>query len=226
LPIEEVEVTDPACDDSPELVDQEDDSGTDASPGTLDPGDIWTYSCSNRTDSPGEDCEPTRVDNTGTVTGSAGGTPVDDNDEISTILFCPDQPTPPSPLPIGPPDGGGTREPGAVSPPGLPPPTAGVAGRASAVFLRAIRRCIIRIPRVPMRGLHIRRVRVYVNGRLQRRVTVPLLRRRARPVTTLPPGTYRIAVRVDFQPGTGTNPVTLRGTLRVCQRAAPPPVTG
>jgi uncharacterized repeat protein (TIGR01451 family) len=218
-----VEVTDPACDEPPELVSKEDASGADGSPDTLDPGDTWIYGCSNRTASPGDDCEPTRVDNTGTVTGTAGGTTVDDEDSISTIVFCPDRPTPPPPEPIGPPDPGG---PGAVAPPGLTPPEAGVAGRARILFRRAISDCITRIPRVRFTGTRISRVRVYVDGRLQRRVTLRLLQRRVRPFTTLPPGRYRITVRVDFQRGAGTEPVAFRGPLRVCGAAVPPPVTG
>ncbi|MET0972219.1 MAG: hypothetical protein ABWY95_02245, partial [Thermoleophilaceae bacterium] len=176
-----VEVMDPACDEPPELVSKEDASGEDGSPGTLDPGDTWIYSCSNRTSSPGDNCEPTRVDNTGTVTGTTGGTTVDDEDSISTIVFCPDRPTPPPPVPIGPPEPGRPTEPGAVAPAGLAPPRAGVAGRASLLFQRKIRGCITRIPRVNFTGTRIRRVRVYVNGRLQRRVTLRLLERQVRP---------------------------------------------
>ena len=70
-------------------------------------------------------------------------------------------------------------------------------------------------------GTRIRRIRVYVNGRLQRRVTVRLLQRRVRPFTTLAPGRYRITVRVEFQRGAGTNPITLTGNLRVCAAAQP-----
>jgi hypothetical protein len=223
----DVEVSDPACDQPPELVAKEDASGEDdPSPDMLDPDDIWTYRCSNRTSSPGEDCEPTRIDNTGTVTGTAGGSTVDDEDSISPIIFCPDTPTPPPPEPVGPPRPGGTTQPGAVAPHGPAPPTAGAAGIASVLFQRAIRGCITRIPHVNFRGTRIRRVRVYVNGRLQRRVTLRLLQRRVRPVARLAPGRYRLAARVDFQHGAGTAPVTLRGTLRVCRAAAPPPVTG
>jgi hypothetical protein len=223
---EDVEVTDPACNEPPELAEKEDASGADDSPDTLDPGDTWIYSCSNRTSSPGEDCEPSRVDNTGTVTGTAAGSMVNDDDSISTILFCPDRPIPP-PVPIGPPEPGRPVVPRPVAPPGPTPPTAGVAGRASLLFQRTIRRCITRIPHVDFSGTRIRRVRVYVNGRLQRRVTLRLLQRRVRPVTTLAPGRYRITVRVDFQRGAGTSAVAFKGRLRVCPAAAaPPPVTG
>jgi hypothetical protein len=79
---------------------------------------------------------------------------------------------------------------------------------------------------VRFEGTRVRRVRVYVNGRLQRRVTLGLLQRRIRPLTTLAPGRYRLTVRVDFQRGAGTNPVTFRGPLRVCCRGAAPAVTG
>jgi uncharacterized repeat protein (TIGR01451 family) len=65
-----VVVSDPSCDDDPELVDQQDASGTDDTPRTLDPGDTWTYRCSRRTPDGGAACEFTTVDNTGTVTVS------------------------------------------------------------------------------------------------------------------------------------------------------------
>lgn len=224
----DVVVSDPACDEPPELVAKEDPSGEDDSPGTLDPGDVWTYRCSNQTDSPGDDCEPTTVDNTGTVTGTTGGTTVDDDDSISTIIFCPDVPPPPPPEPLDPPVPGEPERPGPVVPPGLSPPNAGDAGVVRALFQRAIRGCIrSRVPRVALEGTRISRVRVLVNGRLVRGLTVRTLRARLRPRVMLAPGRYRIAVRVRFQRGAGTPPLTLRGSFRVCARRSQAPlVTG
>ena len=71
LPAASVEV-DPNCDDPLALVGKADPPGADATPRTLDPGDIWTYSCSKKTAAP-EDCRPSVVTNTAVVTGEAGG---------------------------------------------------------------------------------------------------------------------------------------------------------
>lgn len=212
-----VNVTDQACDEPPELVAKEDGSGDDKTPGALDPGDIWTYRCSKQTSDPGDECDPTRVDNTGSVIGTVGDTSFEDDDSISTIIFCPDVPRPPPPVPVDP----DSPAPGPVEPAGPQPPDAGSAGTVRVRFQRAVSGCIRRLPRVRFEGTRIRRIRVYVNGRLQRRVTVRLLQRRLRPFTTLAPGRYRITVRVEFQRGAGTNPITLTGILRVCAAAQP-----
>ena len=72
--------TDPAATTRPALVDKEDASGADDTPRTLDPGDTWIYRCSHRTSDGGADCEPTTVDNTGTVTAPSDGITVTDSD--------------------------------------------------------------------------------------------------------------------------------------------------
>lgn len=221
----DVVVTDPDCNNAPERVDTDGDS----TPGILDPGDTWTYRCSRRTPAGGADCEPTRLDNTGEVRATANGVPVGPvSDTIDTIILCPDQPAPPIPEPPGPP-GPGPPEPGPVVPPGPTPPDAGSAGRAALLFEHAIRGCIRgRVPRINLRGTRISRVRVYVNGDLRRRLTVESLQRRVTPRVTLAPGRYRIAARVNFQNGSGTSPVTLRGTVEICgaQARRAPAVTG
>ena len=226
FPADAVRVGDPQCDDPPELVDKDDASGADDSPGTLDPGDTWTYRCLNGTDSAGDACEPTRIDNTGTVAGTTAGSTVTDDDSISTIILCPDGPSPPIPEPPDPPRPGGPDEPGAVAPPGPAPPNAGDAAVASLVLRRATRGCISgRVPRVDFSGTRIRRIRVYVNGRVRRGLTVRTLQRRVTPRVTLAPGRYRLAVRVVFQRGSGSPPVTLSRAIRICAAAAPT-VTG
>jgi hypothetical protein len=225
FPAAGVAVSDANCDDPPGLGQKQDGSGEDDSPGTLDPGDTWVYGCSRRTADPGDDCEPHRVDNTGTVTGTANGSTVTDDDDISTILLCPDQPPPLPPTPLGP-DGGGPPEPGPVAPAGRTPPKAGAAGIAGFKFRQATARCIAdRVPRVDFSGTRIRSIRVFVNGRLRRNITVRALQRRLTPRVTFAPGRYRLTVRVVFQRGAGTPPVTFRRVIRICG-AAPPPVTG
>jgi hypothetical protein len=223
----DVTVTDAACDEPPVL----DSKGDDASPSTLDPGDIWIYRCSNQTESPGDDCEPTRVDNTGTVTGTVGGTTVDDDDSISVIIFCPDVPPLPPPEPVTPSEPGQPGQPGqrgAVVPPGPTPPRAGDSAVARALFRRAVGGCISgRAPHVRFSGTRIARVRVFINGRVDPRLTIRALERRLTPPVTRRPGRYRIAVRVTFERGSGTPPLTLRGRFRICARPSQAPrVTG
>jgi hypothetical protein len=232
FPAAGVVVGDPNCDDPPTLDEKQDGAGADdASPNTLDPGDTWIYICSHETTDPGDSCEPTRVDNTGTVAASVNGTAAEDENSISTILLCPDQPTPPVPVPPDPPGPDGGGGPGPVVPPGPRPPNAGDAAVASFLFRQATRRCITdRVPRVHFAGTNIRRVRVFVNGQLRRGLTVRTLDRRVTPRVTLRPGRYRVTVRVTFQRGSGSPPVTLSRVIRVCAAAQPapppPPVTG
>ena len=86
----DVAVTDPRCDERPELEAKRDAAGADdPSPETLDPGDTWIYRCSRTTEPPGDDCVPGVVRNTATVNGSAGGSSVEDSDSIDTVLTCP-----------------------------------------------------------------------------------------------------------------------------------------
>jgi hypothetical protein len=215
FPASAVVVTDENCDQRPVL----DSKGNDSTPSTLDPGDTWTYTCSQQT-TDGKNCDPTRVNNTGEVSGTAGGTTVTDEDSISTIILCPDQPKPPIPVPSGP--GPGPPS-GAVVPPGPRPPNAGAAAVAGLLAKKATQGCIAtRVPRVVFRGTRIRRVRVFVNGREDRRLTVRTLQRLVfRPRVQRPPGTYRLRVRVVFQRGSGTPPLTLRGRIAICGRVAP-----
>jgi hypothetical protein len=219
FPAAAVSVTDPRCEDPPRLVSK---SG-DATPGTLDPGDRWTYRCSTAT-SAGADCEPTTLRNTGTASATVGGTTVTDEDSIATILLCPDSPEPQPPQPSG---GGDPDEPGPVAPAGPKPPRAGDAAVARLQFRRATRRCLrTRIPRVHLSGTRISRIRIYVNGRLRRGLNLRTLQRRHRPRVTLAPGRYRVTARVRFQRGSGTPPVTLTRTVRICGRATAPRFTG
>jgi hypothetical protein len=225
FPAAGVEVTDPDCDGAPQLVEKQDASGADGSPDTLDPGDTWIYSCSNSTTDPGAGCEPTRVDNTGRATGAAGGSTVEDEDSISTVLLCPDVPPPPTPVPPDPgpgPDGPVPDGPGPVVPPGDRPPNAGDAAVARFLFRQATRRCITdRVPRLNFSGTNIRRVRVFVNGQARRNLNLRTLQRRVTPRVTLAPGRYRVTARIAFTRGAGTPPLTLSRVVRICAAAQP-----
>ena len=89
FPAASVRVVDPNCDPQPPaLVGKADAAGADDTPRTLDPGDIWTYSCSKKTVAP-EDCRPSVVTNTAVVTGEADGSTVRDDSRVDTALTCP-----------------------------------------------------------------------------------------------------------------------------------------
>jgi hypothetical protein len=227
FPEDSVRVTDPNCDGAPQLTGKTDGSGGDDSPGTLDPDDTWTYACSHKTSAPAN-CTASVVRNTANVTGTTGGVSVSDTVTIETDLLC--LPTPPGP---GPGPGPGPQPlpqpPGPpVVPPGPKPPDAGDAAHAGFILRQATAGCIrTRVPRVNFEGTRIARIQVYVNGRLRRRLTVQSLRARVTPRVLLSPGRYRLSVRVSFQRGTGSPPVTFRRTIRICGAlAARPPFTG
>jgi uncharacterized repeat protein (TIGR01451 family) len=232
----DVQVTDSRCDDAPELVRKRhlDESGNlvrDGSPRTLDPDDVWTYRCTHRTPAADDDCQTHQVQNIAEVTGTAPNGEATSSDDADVTVLCPDQPVPPGPDP-GPGPGPG---PGPEPLPGPGPPTpvapdadaAGQAGVRGAFVRSAIRRCIgTRVPRVDFRGTKVSRIAVFVDGRLRRNLTMRALQRRVTPRVTLAPGRrFRLAVRVTFQRGSGTPPVTLRGTFRTCAARAPA-VTG
>jgi hypothetical protein len=225
FPAASVRVTDPNCDDPPELVGK----GGDATQSTLDPGDTWTYGCSRKTTA-AADCTPSVVPNTAAVTGAAGGVSVSAEVSIVTSLTCP--PTPPTPQPPAPqppaPQPQPPAPPSPLVPPGPKPPEAGDAARAGILFRQATRGCIRgRVPRLSFQGTRVARIQVFVNGNLRRRLTVQTLQRRVTPRVTLLPGSYRLAVRVTFQRGTGSPPVTLTRRIRICAaRATRPPFTG
>jgi Domain of unknown function DUF11 len=223
FPAASVSVTDPECDAAPQLSGKTDGSGSDNSPGSLDPGDTWTYTCSRKTTAT-PDCTARMVTNTANVTGTTGGASVSDKVTIETDLSCPTTPPEPGPGPTPQPP---TPEPPLV-PPGPKPPDSGDAAHAGFILSQATAGCIrTRVPRVTFQGTRIARIRVYVNGRLRRRLTVQALQRRLTPRVQLAPGRYRLSVRVTFDRGTGSPPVTLTRRIRICGvLAARPPFTG
>jgi hypothetical protein len=215
FPAASVRVTDAACDDPPQLVGK----APDASPGTLDPGDTWTYRCSRKTAAAGPGCTPSVVPNSATAAGTAGGATVSDTSSIETALSCPPPSPTPGPQPPTPPS---PQPPSPVVPPGPRPPDAGDAARAALLLARATRGCIgSRAPRVSLQGTRIASARVFVNGELRRRFTVETLQRRVTPRVRLAPGRYRLTVGVTFERGTGSPPVTLSRVIRICSAEKP-----
>jgi hypothetical protein len=227
-----VEVTDPKCDDPPRLTSK----NGDPSPDTLDPGDTWTYSCSHRTAEAGDDCEITAFTNLATASGSVGGITVSDDASVTTTILCPDVPPEP-PLPPEPqPQPGPTPVPPlpepapSPQPPFVPPgpvvPSAGEGGIAGISATNA--RCITRASQVQLTGERMNRITVKVDGRRIDSRTLRILQHRTTPLTRVfSPGRHLLTIRVTFQRGSATAPVTLRRTIIVCGHARRTPrVTG
>lgn len=105
-------------------------------------------------------------------------------------------------------------------------PDAGTGGIAGIIASSA--RCITRASELRLSGQRIGRYRVSVNGRLLATRTLRLLQRRSFPLTRIfAPGRYVLTIRVTFERGSGTAPVTLTRTVTICGRAARAPrVTG
>ena len=115
-----------------------------------------------------------------------------------------------------------SRRAGAGIRPARAPPKAGDAAIAGLIFRDATAGCIrSRVPRVNLDGTRIASVRVFLNGQLRRGLTVRTLQRRVTPRVTVGPGRYRLRVRVAFQRGTGSPPVTFTGVIRVCGASSP-----
>ena len=220
FPASGVTVADEHCDDPPALVRKDGPEGSDTSPGTLDPGDTWTYACTRTTRDPGADCAAAIVTNTGTVTGTTAGVTAGDDSTIETLLRCPDRPSPPPVVPLPPEPGSPGSLVGPVAPPGGVPPVAGLPARAALVALPA---CVRRGSTVVIRGRRIARVALSVNRRPLAGVSLEPLDTgvRVRVRRRFPPGRYRVSARVRFEQGSGTAPVTLRRVARVCGRPAP-----
>ena len=201
VPAANLEVTDDACDEPPEL----DSKQGDTSPGTLDPGDVWIYKCSRATAAAGASCVTRAVTNTGEVRARANGSTVTDSSTISTVLTCPDEPVEPG---------------GEDAPPGPEVPAAGVAGE---VRVNRIRGCLRRGSRVTLHVERVATVRLFVGGEPLRGVSVRPLQDRVVFVVRkdFAPGRYRVTVRVRYQEGAGTAPVRVSRTVRVCGRRAP-----
>ena len=206
FPRSAITVTDPDCDAPPVRVSTQGDT----TPGTLDPGDEWRYGCTRATAAGGAACVPSRIPNGATVTGTAGGATVEDEDEISTVLTCPDVPVPPLP-----PDPPGPQPP---APPGPPPPPADDSGVAGLTARQQGCISTVGIPRVTVVGNRIERLRVSVDGRFAGSFEPPVLRRVGRARVDIAPGRHRVTVRVIFEPGSDTAPVTISRVIRICAR--------
>ena len=89
-------------------------------------------------------------------------------------------------------------------------------------------RCIRRASEIQLTGRRMNVVDVRVDGRRISRRTLRILQHRTTPLTRIfTPGRHLLAIRVTFEEGSATAPVTLTRTIVVCGRAAQAPrVTG
>jgi hypothetical protein len=212
----DVAVTDAKCTAAPALQ----STNGDATPGTLNPGDRWTYTCSVQT-AAGQ----TSVVNVADVTGTDElGTVVTDEDSFTTTLT---QPTPPSiPTPPSTP----------VTPQSAPAQQ--VAG-VTATSRTARGTAALRGPRAcPTTGT----VAATVTGRQIRRVTFFVAGKKVTAVTkadrngrwtlnirtgSLRRGTNAVVARVEFTAASRTRTRSLRITITRCAaQAVQPQFTG
>jgi uncharacterized repeat protein (TIGR01451 family) len=196
---EAVAVTDDDCDAPPVLLTR----GEDTTPGTLDPGDTWIYTCTTRVaKDAGARRAPRqarlRIDNLATVTATAAtGALVSDADGVSTFVSR------------------GNVAPSQTTPSG----TARLRGPSGCVRDAFVAR---------VSGRSIRRVTVKVDGRVVKRFkkAANRYRYRVRP-GRFGDGLHRLSARVAFLSGSGTRPRTLRMVFERCQRPViVPPFTG
>jgi hypothetical protein len=112
------------------------------------------------------------------------------------------------------------RSPGPTGEVRSVPALVAVRGRAA---LTGPRGCVRERLPIVVRGTRMATLRVFVNGRPVRRVSVLRTQRRVPlllDVSHLPPGRHRVSVRVTYRLGSGSPPVTLRRPFEVC---FPPP---
>jgi hypothetical protein len=232
IPASSIEVTDSKCDGPPTLTTK----NGDASPQTLDPGDTWSYTCAHKTPAPGADCELAAFTNTATASATVGAITVSDDGSVTTVIACPDVPPEP-PLPPPPPPGpppppvpplpqpSPSPEPPFV-PGGPTPPEAGEGGVAGVSASGTS--CISRPRQLQLIGQRMSHYEVSVDGHRLGTRTLQLLQRRSLPRNRLfSSGRHVLTIRVTFEPGSATPPVTLRRTIVICGRAAQAPrVTG
>jgi hypothetical protein len=215
----DVAVTDPRCAAAPALS----STNGDASPGSLDPGDRWTYTCSVQS-SAGQ----TAVVNVADVKGTDENTrTVTDEDSFTTTLTQPTPPAPPTPpttvagVPV--------TSPGPAPAAAAPAPVAvqQVAGttvtsrpQRGTATLRGPRACPrTRAVQATVTGRQIRRVTFFVDGRRVRTVTRADSRGRwtlELRTSQLRRGANRVNARVEFSTASQTRTRTLRLNITRC----------
>ncbi|HTN23396.1 MAG TPA: hypothetical protein VL120_05380, partial [Solirubrobacteraceae bacterium] len=206
-----VNVGDALCEAPPVLV----STNGDASPGQLDPGDSWAYTCRVRTL-----VGQTQVENVGVVTGtdSFGGREVTASDPATTVLTAP-----PVAISVAP----------APAPAAVAPPRSAVlaaATQSGTARLTGPARCVTRAFSVKVTGRGIASVKFTLDRRTLKTVraingrTVFSVRINPRGQGTKP---HRVTARVTFKASADTKARTLRYVYLGCpQQATLPQFTG
>jgi hypothetical protein len=169
--------------------------GGDTTPGSLDPGDVWTYNCSVQT-AVGQ----TTVHNIATVTGcdQIGGCV---NGQDTTLS----QPAQPAQAPVIPPEQ-------LVLPTRITPGTARLLGPTG---------CVTRAFNARVRGSKMATVVFRLDGKVIKRIrntkNAALVSLRINP-TKFKVGVHRLAVTVTFKSGSGTKTKTMRLSFQRCAK--------
>jgi hypothetical protein len=236
---EAVDVADARCDAAPVL----DSTNGDASVGSLDPGDRWTYTCTVQS-AAGQ----TSVVNVADVKGTdENGRVVSDEDALTTTLTQPETPvTPPAPEPVATPapEPVATPAPEPVAMPAAAPAPQPAPAQQIGGTKIASRRSQPGTARLhgPAACARTNAVTATVTGRQIRSVTFLVDGRRVRTVTradrnggwtlrlrkaSLRRGAHSVVARVQFTAASQTGTPTLRTTITRCAaRRVRPQFTG
>ena len=199
-------VSDPLCQRAPALQ----STNGDATPGSLDPGDTWTYTCQVQTQA-----GQTSVHNVATVQGSVGGKTATAASSADTVL------TQPPPPPATPPATPVTPAPQVVVSP------TNIVSPGSARFAGARGCAASRKPaRFTVSGKRIARVTFFLDGKRVKTLRKPnvkggrfRLTLSTRQLRKLHPGAHRVEARVTFTAKSKTAPKRFRMSFDRC--AAP-----
>jgi hypothetical protein len=193
----------------------------DATPGSLDPGDRWTYACQVQTQA-----GQAAVVNVADVTGAdENGHVVTDQDTFTTTLTQPQAPVviPPLETPVTTTTAAAVAATPAQSAPAPVQEIKGVAvtsGRRGTAALRGPAACPrTRVVSAAVNGRQIRRVTFMIGGRTVRTVTRADSRGRwtlSVPTSALRRGANRVEARVEFSAASQTRTRTLRITITRC----------
>ena len=187
-----VVVTDPRCEAPPAGP----STGADASPGQLDPGDTWIYTCTAQT--AGHPAGP--FVNTATVTAKdAEGRQVTDTDEFTTILDAPKVPQ------------------SAVETQQV---LSGPRTFSASARLRGPSGCVTKPFRATVRGSRISRVTFYRDGKRIRRIDAKRGQRAfsVKVRAAGAQGVHRITAKVRFKAGSRPRTRTLRLSYQRCRK--------
>jgi uncharacterized repeat protein (TIGR01451 family) len=186
-------VTDAQCNGAPVTLTGK---GSDASPGSLDPGDAWTYSCSVQTAA-----TDTAIHNVATVAATdPAGTSASATDDADTALTAPT-----------------AAAPGTTPGDQLVLGARIVPGRAQLLGPTG---CAAKAFNARVRGTKISSVTIKLDGKVVKRfknVGSKTVAYRIDP-SKLRIGVHRLVATITFQKGSGTKPKTMRLSFQRCSK--------